>query len=63
MKEPRSLRANIKFVWGLIYNSRMPDAVKAYELLKKKMSTALIATDEASESDMLAFEQLEPILK
>lgn len=62
MKEPQSLRANVKFIWGLIYNSRMPDALKAYNLLKRKTDSPLIAMDDATEADRQAFHQLGAVL-
>ena len=37
MKEPQSLIANVRFIMGLIYNSKMTDALKAFDLLKKRM--------------------------
>lgn len=62
MKEPTSLRANIKFIWGLIYNSRMADATKAFNLLQEKMYTPLIDTNSASEADMQALTDLDQLL-
>lgn len=56
MKDPTSLRANINFVQGLIYNSRMPEALKTFNLIKQKMKTPLIDMNEASEADLKALE-------
>jgi len=34
MKEPYSVTAHITFIWGLVFNSRMKEAVKMFKLLE-----------------------------
>ena len=62
MKDPSSLKANVAFIWGLIYNSRIPDALKAYNVLQRKMQTLLIMMTEASDADTESLEQINQVL-
>ena len=59
MMDPSSFQANLKFIWGLIYNSRMGDAAKAYAILQKKIEKSLVtAPDEKQTEAMNALDQV-----
>ena len=62
MKEPLSLISNLKFIQGLMYNSRIKDAQKAYALLQKKIDSGMITMDQASDQDRESLADLDLIL-
>lgn len=46
MKEPFSAKAHIEFIWGLVYNSRMQEALKMLEILQFKLKQGKLIVDE-----------------
>ena len=59
MKDPTSLEANIKWIWGLICSGKVKQAVQAFDLLQKKQASGLIRDSDATRDE---FEKLQKII-
>jgi hypothetical protein len=51
MKQPLSLMANVKFVWSLLHKGQAQNAVKAFDVLIKKVEMGLIQLDDPSNKE------------
>ena len=49
MREPFSAQAHIDMIWGLIYNSRVPEAKKMFSLLERKIADGKLITPSDDE--------------
>lgn len=51
MKQPLSLMANVKFVWSLLHKGLAQNAVKAFDVLIKKVEMGFIQLDDPSNKE------------
>ena len=53
MREPLSIEANTKWLWSLLKNGKVTEAVNGFKMVKKRIEIGLI-TGDTSQFDKLS---------